>query len=111
MDKALLILDLDETLIYASKTRLSRDAACSVFDYKLYERPSLKTFMDQVSIAYNLAIWSSASDDYVDEVIKQQGSKTIIFNSSGEDPRQHIEGTLNRTNSEFMKLTVYTIIM
>lgn len=71
MQKGLLVLDVDETLIYATKPKLSRDEDCKVFDYYVYLRPNLETFLDQVKMNYKLAIWSSASDDYVSEVVKQ----------------------------------------
>lgn len=66
----MLILDVDETLIYASKSKLTIEAAAKVAEYFIYERPFLKTFLDAVKADYKLAIWSSASDDYVLEVVK-----------------------------------------
>jgi len=71
MKKPLLILDIDETLIFASKSKLKRAEDCKVFDYYVYERPNLETFLEQLGLNYKLAIWSSASDDYVDEVVNQ----------------------------------------
>ena len=71
MKKALLILDLDETLIHASAKKLERDEKANVFDYFIYERPNLKEFLVSVSQNFELAIWSSAGDEYVDEVIKE----------------------------------------
>jgi len=79
LKKALLILDVDETLIYATKSKLSRDEDCKVFDYYVYERPNLATFLEHIKLDYMLAIWSSASDDYVDEVVSQTVLKTYEF--------------------------------
>ncbi len=79
MNKALLILDIDETLIYASKTMLDLEENCKVFDYYVYERPYLKAFLDHVEIDYELALWSSASDDYVEEIVKQTQLKNYTF--------------------------------
>ncbi|TGD79789.1 HAD family hydrolase [Hymenobacter wooponensis] len=70
-DKLLLILDLDETLIHASSTELDRPADFRLFDYHIYKRPHLKEFLTSCSRHFRLAIWSSASDDYVAEVTKQ----------------------------------------
>ena len=72
MKKALLILDLDETLIHATTTPLENQTAfCVVFDeYHIYIRPYLKAFLDETQKHFDLAIWSSASDDYVHEVAK-----------------------------------------
>lgn len=69
--KPLLILDIDETLIHATKKQLDRAVDCKVFKYNVYVRPHLKAFMDQVKESYQLALWSSASDDYVHEVVRQ----------------------------------------
>lgn len=80
MKKALLILDLDETLIHASAQKLERREQAKVFEYYIYERPFLKDFLMSVQRFYELSIWSSAGDEYVTEVI----AKTILseFNFS-----------------------------
>lgn len=67
-DKLLLILDLDETLIHASSKELDRPADFSLFHYHIYQRPHLTEFLTGCSQHFRLAIWSSASDDYVAEV-------------------------------------------
>lgn len=64
-DKILLILDLDETLIHASRKVLDRKADFEVFDYHIYKRPFLDEFLQKVKSNFMLAIWSSASDEYV----------------------------------------------
>lgn len=71
MDRILLILDLDETLIHASETRLARDADFRLFDYHVYVRPHLARFLADCADRFRLAVWSSASDDYVAAVVKQ----------------------------------------
>ncbi|MDF7812239.1 HAD family hydrolase [Hymenobacter sp. YC55] len=70
-DKLLLILDLDETLIHASSKELDRPADFTLFDYHIYIRPYLAEFLVGCSQHFRLAIWSSASDDYVAEVTKR----------------------------------------
>jgi carboxy-terminal domain RNA polymerase II polypeptide A small phosphatase len=69
-DKILLILDLDETLIHATKKELIRASDFTVSHYNVYKRPFLDTFLLEISKHFHLAIWSSASDEYVDEVVK-----------------------------------------
>lgn len=66
--KVLLILDLDETLIYATNDRLERTADFIVYGYHIYKRPNLSEFINEVGKYFKLAVWSSASDDYVKEV-------------------------------------------
>lgn len=70
-DKTLVILDLDETLIFASMTELNRKADAMVFDYHIYKRPYLEEFLEAIKDDFLLAVWSSASDDYVEEVVKK----------------------------------------
>jgi RNA polymerase II subunit A small phosphatase-like protein len=69
-DKTLLILDIDETLIFASDKELDRKADIEMFNYFIYKRPYLTEFIDLVKDDFILAIWSSASDDYVKEIVK-----------------------------------------
>ena len=71
MDKKLLILDLDETLIHATKKELSREHDFMIFGYFIYKRPHLDSFLSKCHQNYKLAIWSSASDEYVHEVVKR----------------------------------------
>ena len=65
MLKPLLILDLDETLIYGSLKKLDRDSDFDVGPFMIYERPDLYYFLKTVSVFFDLAIWSSGTDDYV----------------------------------------------
>lgn len=63
--RPLLILDLDETLIYGSEARLHRPADFRVGPFHVYQRPGLEPFLAAVTQHYDVAIWSSASADYV----------------------------------------------
>ena len=68
----LLILDLDETLLPARATPLpDRPADFEVFDYHVYLRPHLDEFLHEASRYFELAVWSSASDDYVTEAVRR----------------------------------------
>lgn len=75
--KTLLILDLDETLVYATEQKLDREADFLAFDYFVYKRPYLDAFLNELQKHYLLAVWSSASDDYVAEVVKNIVPKEI----------------------------------
>ena len=70
MDRILLILDLDETLLHASDTRLARDADFRLFGFHVYVRPHLARFLADCADRFHLAVWSSASDDYVQAMVK-----------------------------------------
>lgn len=68
----LLILDLDETLVHARATPLpDRPADFELFGYHVYLRPHLPEFLQEASRHFELAVWSSASDDYVAEVVRR----------------------------------------
>jgi len=64
-NKPLLILDLDETLIHATTEKLSTDSDFTYADYYIYRRPYLHLFLIDMSLYFQLAIWSSADDQYV----------------------------------------------
>ncbi|MCC9642260.1 HAD family hydrolase [Rhodopirellula sp. JC740] len=65
MTRPLLILDLDETLIHGAESRLQRDADFMVGPFHIYKRPHLESFFDSIVQHFDVAIWSSASEDYV----------------------------------------------
>ena len=70
-DKLLLILDLDETLLHSSDERLGRAEDFQLFGYFVYLRPHLAHFLAECAARFRLAVWSSASDDYVAEIVKR----------------------------------------
>lgn len=70
-DKLLLILDLDETLLHSSDERLGRAEDFRLFGYFVYLRPHLEHFLTECAAHFRLAVWSSASDDYVAEIVKR----------------------------------------
>ncbi len=70
-NKILLILDLDETLIHATSTKLGDDFAFQLYHYYVYKRPGLDAFLAACAEKFDLAVWSSASDDYVKHVVER----------------------------------------
>jgi TFIIF-interacting CTD phosphatase-like protein len=66
----LLILDLDETLIYATEEPLGRSHDFTIGPYSVYRRPFLSEFLTSCSACFRLAVWSSASDDYVHTIVE-----------------------------------------
>jgi RNA polymerase II subunit A small phosphatase-like protein len=69
MNRLLLILDLDETLIFATETALERARDFRVGPYHVYRRPRLDEFLQVCATHFDLAVWTSASADYAKEVI------------------------------------------
>ncbi|AGC48367.1 phosphoprotein phosphatase [Myxococcus stipitatus DSM 14675] len=64
----LLVLDLDETLIHAREAPLERAADFELMGYHVYVRPHLERFLTECAARFRLAVWSSASDDYVEAI-------------------------------------------
>ena len=65
----LLILDIDETLLYATGRPLERDPDAVLESYHVYLRPYLAEFLAVVSGLFEVAIWTSASETYAREVV------------------------------------------
>jgi len=66
--KILVILDLDETLIHATVNPRDDNWTHEVFKYKVYLRPYLSDFLQSLTDDFEVAVWSSASDDYVQQI-------------------------------------------
>jgi TFIIF-interacting CTD phosphatase-like protein len=71
LPRHLLILDLDETLVYA--TEQPRDdlgpGDLRIGEYTVYRRPFLDEFLRFVEGHFDLAVWSSAGGLYVAELV------------------------------------------
>jgi len=67
----IIILDLDETLIHSTQTELHIPYHFKVDNYFVYKRPLLKRFLTDISRHFAIGVWSSASDAYVTEIVKQ----------------------------------------
>lgn len=57
--RKLLVFDLDETLVHASKLELGRPADILYPPYFVYQRPFLNELLTNLSPSYNFAVWSS----------------------------------------------------
>jgi carboxy-terminal domain RNA polymerase II polypeptide A small phosphatase len=77
MEKILLILDLDETLIHATREKIHDNFDFKIFNYFVYKRPFLQEFITTCAEHFQLAVWSSASDDYVAEIVQKIFPKAI----------------------------------
>lgn len=67
----LIILDIDETMVYATKEQLDIKHDFKLEEYFVYKRPFLNEFINYVSSNFDFAVWSSATDNYVSEMTKQ----------------------------------------
>lgn len=74
--RVLLILDLDETLVFASERPLDREPEYRVGPYFVYRRPFVDEFLCSVAEHFQLAVWSSSSLDYARAIVH------LVFPSS-----------------------------
>ena len=81
MEPALLILDLDETLVWASDEEPLGGFDFRAFTYFVKKRPHLDTFLETVRRWYELAVWSSSDDAYAQHVVDNAlgGSSGLKF--------------------------------
>ncbi|MEN7550377.1 HAD family hydrolase [Rapidithrix thailandica] len=69
-NRKLVILDLDETLIHATDEPQNEDWDFEFDKYKVYKRPGLDYFLVELHKHFDVAVWSSATDDYVKEIVR-----------------------------------------
>lgn len=74
-----MILDLDETLIHSVESPFEYAPDTRVGPYHVYYRPGLHSFLERISRSYELAVWSSAGEDYVAEIAARIWPKGFSF--------------------------------
>lgn len=77
--ETLIVLDLDETLLYAVQNKLERDEDFKMGSYFIYKRPYLDHFLTLLAKNLKLAIWSSADDVYVKQLVERIKPAHITF--------------------------------
>ena len=92
----LLILDLDETLIYAVKEPLpEREADFRAGSYHVYRRPGLSAFLETCFVTFpRVAVWTPASSSYAVQIIRQtfpDEGKGLLFLWSGARCTQYFD--------------------
>lgn len=71
MERPLLVLDLDETIVWAAEEQPPSGFDFKAFEYFVTKRPHLDTFLQAVRKCYDLAVWSSSGDSYANRVVKE----------------------------------------
>lgn len=69
-NKKLLILDLDETLIHSVEKPLERKPDFSFDIFHTYKRPFLEKFLKFCFEYFEVAVWTSATNSYALEILK-----------------------------------------
>lgn len=77
--KPLLIFDLDETLLFATKERLSREPDVVFDEYYVYFRPGYDEIIIELVGYFDISIWSSSGDNYVAFMANAIKPKSIEF--------------------------------
>ena len=117
----LIIFDLDETLIHSSGTVLDYPPHFTYEDYYIYERPLLQSFLVDIASHFQIGIWSSAGDIYVQEIVSKIWPQTIepviLWASSKSSVRRDMENDtyvyekrLDKLNKKGFKLEQILII-
>jgi RNA polymerase II subunit A small phosphatase-like protein len=71
MEPAFLILDLDETLLWATKELPEAEFDFQVFGYFATKRPHLEVFLESIFTWFDVAVWTSSGEDYARQVIAE----------------------------------------
>jgi carboxy-terminal domain RNA polymerase II polypeptide A small phosphatase len=69
--RKLLILDLDETLLFATESLLDRAEDFRVGPYNVYLRPGLSGFLTTCFQRYDVAVWTSSGSNYAAGVVSR----------------------------------------
>lgn len=68
--KKLLVLDLDETLIHATE-KSNYVHHFIVGPYIVFKRPNLEKFLNFCNENFEIGIWTSSTEDYANEIVKE----------------------------------------
>ena len=80
MQRSLLILDLDETLVYAGEQPLERACDFRVGPYYVYKRPFIDQFWSSASEWFEMAVWTSSGPTYASLTVRELlGAAPLAF--------------------------------
>lgn len=70
LGQMLLVLDLDETLLYATRSPLpEREPDFRAGDYAVYKRPGVDAFLARCFERFEVMVWTSSSGSYAAQVV------------------------------------------
>jgi len=94
----LLVIDIDETLIFSSYNILGRIPDFTFKNYCIYTRPGVDYFLDVCLEWFEVGIWTTASEDYAmavtDVLFKDKNKPSFIWS------RQHCIKMYNRNTHQ-----------
>ena len=71
MNSKLIILDLDETLIYAVEGKVEKEPDFCTALYRVFKRPKLKQFLEFCFQHFEVAVWTSGNTLYANDVVNK----------------------------------------
>ncbi len=79
MNKKLVVLDLDETLLHACHEWIGKQPSFVISNAMIHLRPGVDDFIEAISKDFNIAIWTASYGLYTKDIIKKLfGTKTIL---------------------------------
>ena len=91
------MLDLDETLIHYEEDEAEEEG-------KVHFRPFLEPFLEQMSLFYNLIIFTASLKDYADPILNYIDPDNLFFKK-----RYYREHTINNLNSNLKDLSILNL--
>jgi RNA polymerase II subunit A small phosphatase-like protein len=91
--RILLVLDLDETLVYGTERPIERPPDLELASFAIYKRPHVDAFLAASFAKFDVAIWSSASADYVQAIARAlvPGPERLVFVWSSKQCTYHYD--------------------
>lgn len=71
MDPLLVVLDIDETLVYSSRERLEQEPDFTVGPFFVHKRPGVDEFLAAVFASYRVVFWTSSSPGYAHPLLRR----------------------------------------
>jgi len=96
----LLILDLDETLIHSTPETEGSAYDFRIPGYHVLKRPGLDEFLKLAATHFRLAVWSSATEDYITEIVKAVFDPAMPLALVWGRKRTSLRSLLNYESSE-----------
>jgi Dullard-like phosphatase family protein len=70
VNSKLLVLDLDETLVFATQEQLAVPVSAKVGKYFVYDRPYVREFLAFCLKEFRVGVWTSSTEAYAGEIVE-----------------------------------------
>ena len=79
VNSKLLVLDLDETLVFATEEQLAIPMNAKVGKYFVYDRPHVREFLAFCLKEFRVGVWTSSTESYAGEIVDHLFGDTSIL--------------------------------